>query len=154
MSYFSETLRLLVTSRGITQQELSRFSGVEQSIVSRIAKGRAPTRAQVAALCAAISPEAVERATLLVAHLRDEADEAFRTAGLDSRHVLLDTCAEVGLAAEDPAAWGDHLPVLLRTELELLAQEALRSPEMREVVTAWAAQIEAAAAERQRLGGG
>lgn len=153
MSYFSETLRLLVTSRGITQQELSRSSGVEQSIVSRISKGRAPTRPQVAALCAAISPESQERAALLVAHLRDEADEALKVAGLDSRHVLLDTCGEVGVVAEDAAAWGDHLPVLLRTELELLAQEALRSPEMREVISSWAAQIEAAAEERRKLGG-
>lgn len=153
MSHFSETLRLLVTNRGITQQELSRSSGVEQSIVSRISKGRAPTRSQVAALCAAISPKSMERAALLVAHLRDEADEAFKTAKLDSRHVLLDTCAEVGLAAEAQAAWGDALPVLLRTELDLLAQEALRSPEMRDVISAWAAQIDAAAQERRKLGG-
>lgn len=152
MGHFSEKLRQLMAHQEITQEELEARSGVDRSLISRMLRDRVPSRDQLAGLCAGISTDSDVRAELLISHLRDEARLVFERAGIDQRHVTIQAAGQDVLPQERASDWRDDWPIQLTVELSLIGQEALRSPEMREVVTAWAAQVEAATDERRRLG--
>jgi transcriptional regulator with XRE-family HTH domain len=151
MSRFAETLRVLVAKRELTQEQLATDSGVDRTIISRMLRGRVPTRSQLAALCAAISPESNERAELLAAHLRDEAADTLKRAGLDSRHLTLEVAKE--WLVEERSNWLEALPISLQVELALISEEAMRTDEMRAMVADLAKVIECHAEEKRRLGG-
>jgi hypothetical protein len=105
----------------------------------------------LAALCAAISPESNERAELLAAHLRDEAADTLKRAGLDSRHLTLEVAKE--WLVEERSNWLEALPISLQVELALISEEAMRTDEMRAMVADLAKVIECHAEEKRRLGG-
>ena len=149
VSRFADTLRQLIAKNGLKQHEIEALSGVHRSLISRMLRDRVPTRAQLAGLCAAISPDATERASLLFAHLRDEADLALQRAGIDHRDIIL--ALPSGDSAEQPPAWFDSLPDRLQVELALIAEEALRTPELRDMVSSLAALVERHAEEARRL---
>ena len=153
MSHFSETLRALLAKHAKTAVELEAASGVDRTTISRLLRGvHAPSRPKLASLCVAISPEAKERAALLLAHLRDEAADTFRRAGLDHRDLILALPGEISADLIAPAVpWFESLPARLQVELALIGEEALRTPELRDMVSGLAALVERYAAEARRL---
>jgi transcriptional regulator with XRE-family HTH domain len=76
MSLFGTTLQSLIHLESKTQHELAAASGVDASLISRMARGRAPSREQLGRLVAHISADPQRRLELLFAHLRDEAEAA------------------------------------------------------------------------------
>lgn len=142
MSHFSETLRAIIARDSeLTQEAVAERSQVARSIISRMMRGKyTPTRKQLAAICAAISSEQRTRVELALSHLRDEIELCHGTAGFDNRHYRVES-----IDTEPDAStghWFEALPPRLQVELQLIVDEAKRTPEMREVIKAWASACE------------
>jgi transcriptional regulator with XRE-family HTH domain len=147
MSHFSETLRQLIAREGITQEDLAARSNVDRSLISRMLRDKVPSREQLAALCAAISPNQSARVELALSHLRDEIQQCLNMGGFDERHFKLEL---VGSGAEPAAHYFDNLPNSLKDDIHVIALESLSTPELRRVVESWAAAIRRYDEDRER----
>jgi transcriptional regulator with XRE-family HTH domain len=124
MPIFADQFRSLMDlPESPTQQELSDCSGVDRASISRYLSGvRFPVVEQLVRLVAAISSDRDIRLKLLVAYLQEVAEKCH--AGFDDRHYTI--------CAKDSPASG------LGVDLELVAAEAARHPEVREMILALA----------------
>jgi transcriptional regulator with XRE-family HTH domain len=148
MSNFSDTLRRLIAREGVTQEDLAARSRVDRSLISRMLRGKTPSREQLAALCAAISPgNQSARIELALSHLRDEIHLCINTAGFDERHFKLELA---GSEATTESHCFDGLPESIRDDLYIIAIESISMPEMRRIVESWATAIRRYDEDRQR----
>jgi hypothetical protein len=143
MSHFSQTLTDLMESAEppLRQADLEKLSGVHNSLISRFIKDRrVPDSEQVARLAAAISPDSQKRARLVVAYLRDLAGPSFALAGVDDRHVLIQSTADAVKALGEPE-WWETAPVGLVIKLEAVGRVALEKPAVMALLDAWVNQL-------------
>lgn len=128
MKHFPAALISLLELEKKTQEELSVGSGVDRTIISRMLRGRVPSREQLAGLVAAISTDQERRVELLLAHLRDEAAAVHARAGLDARHYIIASASQSG---ENQVT---VVPDLV-ADFSLLADEAARHDDLRAVLS-------------------
>jgi len=104
----------------MSQSRLAELSGVDQASISRFCKGKAfPLADPLVQLVSHISTDRDLRLQLLIAYLRDIAEKC-QVAGFDDRHYIIE-------AQGSPMA-------NLGADLELLADEASKHEDMRDVL--------------------
>lgn len=125
MSQFSEQLRLTCDRLKLTRTDLANAAGIPPNTMVQYALGRrSPTPGVIAAICAALP--AGEASLIAIARLRDELPP-------ECSH-LVSIAATTGAPGASPAL---TLPVLsndLRAAFEQLANEAVLSPETRDLI--------------------
>ncbi len=148
MSHFSETLRQLIAIEDIKQDDLAARSGVDRSLISRMLRGKVPSRDQLASLCATISTDQNKRVELALAHLRDEIQPCINHSGFDERHFKLELSDAVSPAPLPH--WFETLPETIQNDLHILAVGCLDMQEMRTVVKSWVDVISRYEADKDR----
>jgi transcriptional regulator with XRE-family HTH domain len=131
MSHFSNALQAILEKKRLTQTRVCQRTEISQSQLSRYVNGQnRPERGHLEKLLSLFDEE--ERATLLVARLRDILPRSLRNL------VTIKKAQRAHHREEPTSRFSAHAPRELREALEYLAEAAIENPDAAKALIALA----------------